>query len=74
MKRGKLYPNLRAEMSRADKRQIDVARAAGINASTFNRKLNGYGEFNHKEMVKIAFFLANPKRPTLSIEYLFEKE
>jgi len=69
-----MYNNLRAEMTRAEKTQKELAEAIGVSKSTFNLKITGKTDFKRSEMVTIARELSNPKRPNLSIDYLFDKE
>ena len=67
------YHNLRAELVRAELTQKDIAEAIGVSKSTLTSKITGKTDFKRSEMVTISKMLSSPQRPSLSIDYLFEK-
>ena len=67
------YHNLRAELVRAELTQKDIAEAIGVSKSTLTSKITGKTDFKRSEMVVICKMLSSPKRPSMSIDYLFEK-
>ena len=69
-----MFANLKAEIARAEITQQDLADAIGISGKSLSNKINGKTDFTHEEMVFIAKRLTSDKRPSLSLDYLFEKE
>lgn len=52
-------PNKELKKARIDKNmtQVEIAKLAGMNIATYNRKENGIREFNESEIKKIAEIL-----------------
>lgn len=65
-----MFPNLRAEMSRAVVSTADISRATHKTDKTIQNKISGKADFTLSEVYAIrdAFF------PDLGIEYLFATE
>lgn len=65
------YANLRAEMTRANIGNYQMADLIGLTPQAFYKKLNGNGTWNLKEMSKIQEILQGIIRKELSLDYLF---
>ena len=52
-------PNKELKKARIDKNmtQVEIARLAGMNIATYNRKENGVREFNESEIKRVAEIL-----------------
>lgn len=63
-----MYPNLNAEMKRAEKKYIDLAQLLSLGISTINDKMRGKSDFKISEfkIIKREWF------PNCSLDYLSE--
>jgi predicted transcriptional regulator len=68
-RRGKMYPNLEAEIARYKISKEEIAESIGINYKTFINKLNGKYPIKLHEAEKIR----NEFFPDLDLDYLFAK-
>lgn len=63
-----MYPNLNAEMKRANKKYEDLANLLSLGITTISDKMRGKSEFKISELKKIK----NSWFPSCSLEYLSE--
>ncbi len=68
-----LFPNLAAEMARANLTKPALAQIIGIACGSMYSKINGKTEFNLGEMQAIANCLETMTEQKLSLDYLFTK-
>lgn len=65
-----MFPNLNAEMARANMTTLDLAKATHKTSRSVKDKMTGRSEFTLNEVLAIR----NELFPGMSIEYLFSKE
>lgn len=65
-----MFPNLNAEMARANMTALDLAKATHKTIRSVRDKMTGRSEFTLNEI----FVIRNELFPGMSIEYLFSKE
>ena len=68
-----LFPNLAAEMARANLTKPALAQIIGIALGSMYSKINGKTEFNLGEMKAIASCLETMTEQKLTLDYLFSK-
>lgn len=68
-----LFPNLEAELSRANLSKPALAQIIGIAQGSMYSKINGKTEFNLGEMQAIANCLETMTEQKLTLDYLFSK-
>lgn len=68
-----LFPNLAAEMARANLTKPALAQIIGIACGSMYSKINGKTEFNLGEMQAIANCLETMTGQKLTLDYLFSK-
>ena len=68
-----LFPNLAAEMARANLTKPALAQIIGIACGSIYSKINGKTEFNLGEMQAIANCLETMTEQKLTLDYLFSK-
>lgn len=68
-----LFPNLAAEMARANLTKPALAQIIGIACGSMYSKINGKTEFNLGEMQAIANCLETMTDQKLTLDYLFSK-
>lgn len=68
-----LFPNLAAEMARANLTKPALAQIIGIACGSMYSKINGKTEFNLGEMQSIASCLETLTEQKLTLDYLFSK-
>lgn len=68
-----LFPNLAAEMARANLTKPALAQIIGIACGSMYSKINGRTEFNLGEMQSIASCLETMTEQKLTLDYLFSK-
>ena len=65
-----MFPNLNAEIARANLTKKDFAKKIGIPYDTLKYKLSGKSDFKRNEM----FLIRDKLCPHCTLEYLFKKE
>ena len=68
-----LFPNLEAELARANLSKPALAQIIGIACGSMYSKINGKTEFNLGEMQAIANCLETMTDQKLTLDYLFNK-
>ena len=68
-----LFPNLAAEMARANLTKPALAQIIGIAVGSMYSKINGKTEFNLGEMQDICNCLETMTEQKLTLDYLFSK-
>lgn len=68
-----LFPNLEAELARANLSKPALAQIIGIACGSMYSKINGKTEFNLGEMQSIANCLETMTAQKLTLDYLFYK-
>lgn len=68
-----LFPNLAAEMARANITKPELAKTIGIALGSMYSKTNGKTEFTLGEMQDIAKYLELKTEQKLTLDYLFSK-
>lgn len=69
-----MYPNLRAELKRANMTSQELALIINRSSSGFSQKLTGRFDFSLKEMRKIRDLLGERTGQKLSLDYLFKED
>jgi hypothetical protein len=67
-----MFPNLRAEMARANWSHASLGNSIGKSAETAKKKLSGEIEFRRSEMKEIQSGLELATGTSLTLDYLFD--
>lgn len=68
----RLYPNIRAELSRYGYTMSDLAKYMGITRQALYMKFNGSTQFNERDMRAIQDFFKVKGGGALTLDYLFK--